>query len=181
MFLRGMRRGRCRASALLCGVLLASSVAAAEQWEVVEKLDEFTDLPVVTASVQNNDGGHLLVRCTDEKVLHAIYAPERMLEAEELAVRYRVDKLDVVESGLAWERRKGEALTALTTRKSLFKNELSEVEREEFMGLLGALMVGTRFVIEADGERTEFSLTGSGKAIGSALVACDVLADEPEG
>ena len=171
---------RLGAVGLLSAILVAAP-ANADQWKVVEKVDEFTDLPVVTASVESEEGDSLVVRCTDEKVLHAIYAPSGMLEAEELVVRYRVDRSDVVDSALVWEKKKGQALTALTTRKSLFKNELSEPEREEFVTLLGALMVGTRFVIEADGERAAFSLTGSGKAIGDALVACDVLVDEPEG
>lgn len=154
--------------------------AKAQTWKLDEGLDEFTDLPVVTASVTSDRGDRLVVRCTDEKVLHSIYAPQRPIDADELAVRYRVDKTDVVESALSWENHKGLALTALTTRKSLFKNELSEAERAEFVALLEALMTGSVFVIEADGERATFSLSGSGKAIGSALVACDVSTESSE-
>ncbi len=149
--------------------------ARADGWSVDEGVDEFTDLPVVTASVESDGGDQLVIRCTEEKVLYSIYEPQQALLSQELSVRYRIDKLDVVDSTLSWENRNGRALTALTTRKSLFKNELSESERSELFSLLEGLMNGTRFVIEADGERASFSLSGSGKAVGDALSACDVL------
>lgn len=144
-------------------------------WSVDQGFDEFTDLPVVTASVESSKGDHLVIRCTEEKVLHSIYEPQKALQSPEPSVRYRIDKLDVVDSALSWENQNGRVLTALTTRKSLFKNELSEAERGEFLSLLEGLMTGVRFVIEAGGERASFSLNGSDRAIGEALSACDVL------
>lgn len=152
-------------------------VVLAGGWSVDQGFDEFTDRPVVTASVESDAGDNLVIRCTEEKVLHSIYEPQKALQSEELSVRYRIDKLDVVDSALSWENQNGRVLTALTTRKSLFKNELSEAEQGEFFSMLEGLMNGTRFVIEAGGERASFSLSGSGRAIGDALSACDVLVD----
>ena len=149
--------------------------ARAGGWSVEKGFDEFTDLPVVAASVDSDDGDQLVIRCTEEKVLHSIFEPHKGIQSQELSVRYRIDKLEVVDSALSWQNQNGRALTALTTRKSLFKNELSEAERDEFLTLLQGLMNGTRFVIEAGGERASFTLSGSGKAIGDALSACDVL------
>lgn len=163
------------AGAVVVGVSLQVHGARADRWSVDEGFDEFTDLPVVTASVDSDDSDRLVIRCTEEKVLHFLYEPRKVLQSQELSVRYRIDKLDVVDSALGWENKSGRALTALTTRKSLFKNELSEADRSEFFSLLEGLMSGTRFVIEADGERASFSLRGSGKVIGDALTACDVL------
>ena len=150
-------------------LLFALSAEAA--WQVVESEDAFTDAPVVTAGVVTPHDDRLSVQCDGALAIVLVYGPGTPLRAEEVVVRYRVDKEPPVESGLEWENHNGRARVSLATKKSLFGEGGQE---EELLNLLQALIRGGSFVIEADGEQTQFSLRGSEQALSAVLSHCGV-------
>ncbi|MHA1564594.1 MAG: hypothetical protein ACTSX7_04705 [Alphaproteobacteria bacterium] len=152
------------------GVLLfAPAVEAA--WQVVENEDDFTDEIVVTAAVVTAHNDRLSVQCDGSNSIVFVYGPGTRLRADEVVVRYRVDKEPPVESALEWENHNGRARVSLATKKSLFGEGGQD---EELLNLLQALIRGGSFVIEADGERARFSLRGSEQALLAVLGSCGI-------
>lgn len=154
--------------------MLVGWPARAEGWEVTQRFDEFTDEPVVSARVTNDRGDDLYVVCDDEENLTSIYAPRRQILAEEITVRYRVDRGPVVSSEMAWRNANGRAETSFVSKRSLFGDGPQEGQNAEFLDLLSAIMEGATFVIEAGEERARFPLRGSRDAISEAMTACGV-------
>lgn len=154
----------------LVGPLLFAWEAAAA-WQLDKGEDPFSDLPVVTAVVTTANSDQLSVQCDGTKSIVFVYGPKTPLRADDVTVRYRVDKEPAVESTLAWENFNGRARTSLATKKSLFGEG---GQGDEFLGMLQALMRGGKFVIEAGGERAQFSLRGSEQSLLAVLGSCEI-------
>lgn len=153
---------------------LTFALAAQAGWQIIENEDAFTDQQVVTAVADTVDDDRLSVECSGTNAIVLVYGPGTPLRADEVAVRYRVDKEPPVDSALEWENHNGRARASLVRKRSLFGEGGQD---EELLNLLRALIKGGNFAIEANGERTRFSLQGSKEALLTVLGQCGIEID----